>query len=57
MDNFQKAAVLFSELKRELEIRNEDDRQYLDVLKVGLDKLDAKECVYLKESKQRDKKI
>lgn len=57
MDNFQKAAVLFSELKRELEIRNEDDRQYLDVLKVGLDKLDAKECMYLKESQKNAENI
>ena len=43
MDNFQKAAILFSELKREMKLLNKDDRQYLDILKITLDKIDAKE--------------
>lgn len=43
MDNFQKAAILFSELKKEVKIKNEEDRLYLDILKVALDKIDEKE--------------
>lgn len=43
MDNFQKAAILFSELKKEVKINNKEDRIYLEILKIALDKIDAKE--------------
>lgn len=43
MDNFQKAAILFSELKKEVKINNKEDRVYLEVLKIALDKIDQKE--------------
>ncbi|WP_167564628.1 hypothetical protein [Carnobacterium divergens] len=45
MDNFQKAALLFSELKKEVKIENKDDRLYLEILKLTLDKIDAKEKI------------
>ncbi|WP_157456878.1 hypothetical protein [Carnobacterium maltaromaticum] len=43
MDNFQKAAILFSELKKEVKINNKEDRIYLEILKIALDKIDLKE--------------
>ena len=36
MDNFQKAAILFSELKREVKINNKEDRIYLEILKIAI---------------------
>ncbi|WP_317945470.1 hypothetical protein [Carnobacterium maltaromaticum] len=49
MDNFQKAAILFSELKKEVEINNKEDRVYLEVLKLALDKIDQKEKLISEE--------
>ncbi|CAD5903205.1 hypothetical protein R6Z02_14525 [Carnobacterium maltaromaticum] len=49
MDNFQKAAILFSELKKEVKINNKEDRVYLEVLKLALDKIDQKEKLISEE--------
>ncbi|CAD5903019.1 hypothetical protein [Carnobacterium maltaromaticum] len=49
MDNFQKAAILFSELKKEVKINNKEDRVYLEVLKIALDKIDQKEKLISEE--------
>ncbi|CAD5903070.1 hypothetical protein [Carnobacterium maltaromaticum] len=49
MDNFQKAAILFSELKKEVKINNKEDRVYLEVLKLALDKIDQKEKLIFEE--------
>lgn len=49
MDNFQKAAILFSELKKEVKINNKEDRVYLEVLKIALDKIDQKEKIISEE--------
>lgn len=54
MDNFQKAALLFSELKKEVTIKNEDDRLYLGILKEGLDKIEAKEKINERAGGLRD---
>lgn len=43
MENFQKAAIIFSELKKKVKISNKDDRIYLEILKITLDKMDVKE--------------
>ncbi len=43
MDNFEKAAILFSELKKAVKINNDEDRIYLEILKIALDKIDLKE--------------
>jgi len=43
MDNFEKAAILFSELKKSVKISNNEDRIYLEILKIALDKIDLKE--------------
>lgn len=43
MDNFEKAAILFSELKKAVKINNDEDRIYLEILKITLDKIDLKE--------------
>ncbi|WP_157456777.1 hypothetical protein [Carnobacterium maltaromaticum] len=57
MDNFQKAALLFSELKRELKLANKEDRQYLDILKIALDKIDAKEKLIAEGESKIDEKV
>ena len=57
MDNFQKAALLFSELKKEVKIENKDDRLYLEILKVTLDKIDTKEKNIIEGGSISDKKI
>ncbi len=49
LDNFQKAAILFSELKKEVKINNKEDRVYLEVLKLALDKIDQKEKLISEE--------
>lgn len=49
MDNFQKPAILFSELKKEVKINNKEDRVYLEVLKIALDKIDQKEKLISEE--------
>lgn len=43
MDNFQKAVLLFFELKKDVKIENKDDRLYLESLKLTLYKIDEKE--------------
>lgn len=50
MDNFQKAAILFSELKKEVKIINKEDRVYLEVLKIALDKIDQKKIIISEET-------
>lgn len=57
MDNFQKAAILFSELKKEMKLENKDDRQYLDILKITLDKIDSKEKLLAEGESKIDEKV
>lgn len=43
MDNFEKAAILFTELKKAVKLTNDEDRIYLEILKITLDKIDVEE--------------
>lgn len=57
MDNFIKAAILFSELKKTVKINNDEDRIYLDILKLSLDKIDLKEKLHTEGDPKIDEKV
>lgn len=57
MDNFIKAAILFSELKKTVKINNDEDRIYLDILKLSLDKIDLKEKLLTEGDPKIDEKV
>lgn len=57
MNNFIKAAILFSELKKTVKINNDEDRIYLDILKLSLDKIDLKEKLLTEGDPKIDEKV